>query len=511
MGSIGGLLGTAGGASGSGFSGPENTKIIQPFNKDDAIAAQQRAQDAIQQQQAFLESIKQQNGLGNQTSVYNQLQGVANGTGPNPAQAQLAQATGANTANQAALMAGQRGSNANAGLIARQAAMQGGANQQNAAGQAATMQANQSLNALNQMGGLSTNMANQQAGATGALSSAMQGQEGQVLGGIQGANNANVGMQSNVNNVNGQLANTNMQGQQAMIGGMMNSASNLMSSFAARGGAVKPRYDDGGDVETPDNDDFKAAPIPAADSSMPNTSTPSFGSDSGAQALSGQKSGGGGGGIMKLAALAAQGGQVQHFDQGTPDGTIQPMQTTTPGPASSIGKFFKSMQNKPQTSGQSAAQPTPNYGNPGSNALYQGMASFGQNIKPKSFDQQLASAPMQQQPAAQDMDTNQMAAARGGKVPAMVSPGEKYLSPKAVKKVEQGADPMSVGEHIPGTPKVKGAKNSYKNDTIPKTLEEGGIVLPRSVTQSDNPHWAAHKFVSDIMAKQGKLPKKAKK
>jgi hypothetical protein len=78
----------------------------------------------------------------------------------------LSQATGANTANQAALMAGQRGSGANAGLMARQAAQQGAANQQNSAGQAATMQANQSLNALNSMGSLATSQANQQANAT---------------------------------------------------------------------------------------------------------------------------------------------------------------------------------------------------------------------------------------------------------------------------------------------------------------------------------------------------------
>ena len=55
------------------------------------------------------------------------------------------------------------------------------------------------------------------------------------------------------------------------------------------------------------------------------------------------------------------------------------------------------------------------------------------------------------------------------------------------------------GEKIPGKPKVGGAKNDYANDTVPKTLNEGDIILPRSVTQSKNPHWAAHKFVQDIM------------
>lgn len=99
--------------------------------------------------------------------------------------------------------------------------------------------------------------------------------------------------------------------------------------------------------------------------------------------------------------------------------------------------------------------------------------------------------------------------AEGGKVPALVSPGEQYLSPTDVKKVESGKNPMAVGEKIPGKPKVSGAKNSYANDTVPKTLEEGGIVIPRSVTQSKNPHWEAMKFVHAHMAKSKKaMPKK---
>ena len=93
------------------------------------------------------------------------------------------------------------------------------------------------------------------------------------------------------------------------------------------------------------------------------------------------------------------------------------------------------------------------------------------------------------------------ALAKGGKVPALLSPGERYLPPKAVEKAEKGANPMKLGKKVPGTPKVKGAKNSYANDTVKATLDEGGIVLPRSVTQHKNPDWAAHKFVRDIMAK----------
>lgn len=97
-----------------------------------------------------------------------------------------------------------------------------------------------------------------------------------------------------------------------------------------------------------------------------------------------------------------------------------------------------------------------------------------------------------------------MMMAQGGAVPAMVSPGERYLSPKAVEQVAEGKRaPMQAGEKIPGEAKVKGAKNSYANDTVPKTLEEGGIVLPRSVTQAKDAPDKARAFVEAIMAKKG--------
>jgi hypothetical protein len=103
-------------------------------------------------------------------------------------------------------------------------------------------------------------------------------------------------------------------------------------------------------------------------------------------------------------------------------------------------------------------------------------------------------------------------AAQGGQVPALLSPGEKYLAPDKVAKVANGADPMREGKTVPGKPKVGGAKNDYANDTVKATLQEGGIVLPRSVTQSKNPHWAAKKFVEEVMAKKHglkpRLPKK---
>jgi len=89
----------------------------------------------------------------------------------------------------------------------------------------------------------------------------------------------------------------------------------------------------------------------------------------------------------------------------------------------------------------------------------------------------------------------------GGAVPAMVSPGEKYLPPSEVKQVAEGKKlAHKAGETIPGKAKVKG--DSYANDTVKKTLKEGGIVIPRSVMQSDDPAEKARQFVAAVLAKK---------
>lgn len=228
IGAVGGLLGLNGGAGGTGFNTTSGT------NAGQINTAYNQNQTALQGQNGLLSALQGQNGLGNQTQNYGQLQGIINGQGPNPAQAMLNQATGANVANQASLMAGQRGAGANVGLMARQAAQQGAGLQQQAAGQGATMQANQSLGALQQAGAMANQMAGQQIGQTNQNVASNQNEQNI----LQGANTAN-------NQVQGQLANTTMQGQQGLIGGAMNGAGALMG---IAGGGMVPKLADGGSV-----------------------------------------------------------------------------------------------------------------------------------------------------------------------------------------------------------------------------------------------------------------------
>lgn len=192
MGAVGGLLGLAGGEGGTGFSTPSGTNSGQLQNSYQNV----------------------QNALGTQQNLLGQFQNVAAGQGPNPAQAMLNQATGQNVANQASLMAGQRGAAQNVGLLARQAGQQGMQAQQQAAGQGASMQAQQQLGALNSLG--------QQ---TASITQAQQNEQNI----LQNANSAN-------NQIHGQLANTTMQGQQGLIGGAMSGISSAIG--LAKGGEV---------------------------------------------------------------------------------------------------------------------------------------------------------------------------------------------------------------------------------------------------------------------------------
>jgi len=250
MSGITGMFGLGGNKNNASFQA-QAAPLLQPVTQDQINNAYGQTQSGITQQQQFLNALMGQNGIANQSDVYaqqqalaNQFQGVANGTGPNPAQAALNQATGQNVANQAALMAGQRGSNANVGLLGRQIAQQGAGIQQQAAGQGATMQAQQQLAALGALQGQQANMANlatqqvgQQQGALQGFNQFAQGQQQNLLGALGAYNNANVGMQSNMNSTNEAISGINANNQnKTLMGGLKGLP--VVGSFFAEGGEV---------------------------------------------------------------------------------------------------------------------------------------------------------------------------------------------------------------------------------------------------------------------------------
>lgn len=434
MGAIGGLVGLSGGASGSGFAAPQNANIQSPVTQAQLTGAQAgttgaqgQAGNAYASQQALLQALQGQQGLGNQQQIYNQLQGIASGTGPNPAQAQLAQNTQANVSNQAALMAGQRGAAANAGLIARQAAQQGAATQQQAVGQAATLQAQQALGALGQAGNLATTQAGQQIAQTNANTAAAQNQQGlnqaqqaNLLGAQTQQNAQQVAMQSNVNNANAGLANTVMQGQQGVIGGLMQGAGTAVKGLLGAEGGQVPMMADGGDP----------------------------GASSGAQSQFGR-------------FLSGVGGAME-------DGMAQ-----TPG-AKALQKgsssLFSGLTKGLTGSGGSAGA---SLGDSGALGGSSGVAMPGAAT---------------------------LLAAKGGRVPVVLSPGERRVPPEKAEAIASGQESVHTCPKVPGTPKVKG--NSYSNDTYKTTERPGTIIVPNEELQKKDSESAAAKFVAATLAKK---------
>ena len=413
---------------------------------------------------------------------------------------------------------------------------------------------------MNSMGTIAGQQVSNQAGAINNLNSASQGEQGILQNANTAANNANVTMQTNLNNVQAQAASQNSQNQNNLMGGIM-SGGGLLSSLA-HGGKVK-NYDDGGEVTGGDSDLASSQGVQSTQQNTPSfTSSASSASSNGPQAaapMSGPqvsdpyKSSGSGGGLKSLAALLSQGGEVKHYDQGGgvtnggnylgSSGGVQP---TPDGPSSAAGKYLSGGNNTsaqgpaPAASGSyitignpyadmfgkkkggaapaaSAPQPaqtstqTPTTQTPTTQTPNAAQPAAPQASSPDEVsgyipttpnastnNEDILNQPNSSTPSEADTITGM---ARGGKVPAMVSPGEGYLPPNKVNEIaKQPAGKQNVlakAEKIPGKAKVKG--DSLKNDTVPRDLDEGGIVIPRSIMNDPERHKKAVAFVNRIM------------
>lgn len=235
------------GASGQNQAQLTPASTLGATNADQLGNAYNQAQTGLQGQVGLVNQLQGMDSTANQRNLYAQQQQLAdllgqqaNGQGPNPAMAQLAQSTGANVANQAALMASQRGSGANVGLLARQAAMQGAGLQQQGAGQAATLAAQQQMAARQLQMQQQQSMGQQNQQQIAQLAQAIQGQGNMALQGQQnllgaaGAQNmGNISQANNMNNLNANIGQTNaanLQGQARSIGSTLMPAISTMFS-----------------------------------------------------------------------------------------------------------------------------------------------------------------------------------------------------------------------------------------------------------------------------------------
>lgn len=248
MGFVGSMLS---GSQGAGFQAAM-PNLEQAVSQDQVNQAYGNTQTGLTQQQNFVNALAAQNGIQNQSNIFNQQQSLANqlqgqtlGGGPNPALAQLNQTTAANTANQAALMASQRGVSSNPALLARQAAQIGAANQQGAAGQAATLRAQQQLASeqllqgqQNLLGGMATQQVGQQQQGINNYNQFAQNEQQNLLNSVAAYNNAQVGATSSANSSNAQIAGINAQTQGQLLGGALNGLGLGLGAGKAHGGMI---------------------------------------------------------------------------------------------------------------------------------------------------------------------------------------------------------------------------------------------------------------------------------
>ncbi len=204
---IGALLGT----------GPQQANLTSTITPEQLEQDRQNALLGVNASQQYAQGLQGAGAQGTQAQqgLLSALQQQAEGGGPNPAGQALANATGANVAQTAALEASSRGAGSNAGLVARNAALSGANIQQQAAGQMAQQRMQQQLNAQGLLAGQANQQVAQQGAAIGQQGQIAQGQQGLGLNAAGNLNAVRAGSQANVNQGNQAYVNQAIGGVQA--------------------------------------------------------------------------------------------------------------------------------------------------------------------------------------------------------------------------------------------------------------------------------------------------------
>ena len=366
-------------------------------------------------------------------------------------QGQAAGTSGPNPAQQQYLQNANAIAQQQAQVQAQNRAMNPGA----AARQASTIGANAQQQAAGQAG---IQQAQQQLASQGLLGTTL-------FQGVQGTNTA-TGVQAGIGA-------GNQQASESIVGGLLNGAASAAglgasggsaggSAAMAKGGKVQ-HLDDGGPVLGVNTT------LPAADPSFgPNLGATNYGVQPLAQPQLGESVYGN--------APASQTGGSGSKKSGS--NAFSGLQNADPG---------AQLQNFMSLARYAAGGQIKGFGNP--------MVSLHQQLFKEN--KKLAHVPEMER------------LAHGGKVPVMVSPGEGYADPADARAVADGrASPKEVLEKIPGKAQVSG--DSYRNDTVKRNLDEGGVVVPRSVMESDNPEKEAAKFIAKHLrsTRKAKTPEK---
>lgn len=593
---IGSALGAGYQSDWQGASQANANNFIKPVSTEDA-------QQSLFFQKDFLRQLREQNGVQNQNAAFQGYQDLANGTGANPAQAMLNQATAANVANQAAMAAGQRGASQNVGMMARGAANQGASIQQQAAGQGATMGAQQQLQGLQGMANISGQQVSNMGGNNNEYAQ-------NVLGSVGAYNNALGSLMGNQNTSESQMEMQNNKNKSGIFGGLLSAGSGIVSDERLKkdikpaDAQIKDLLDKVGAHEYRYKDSVEGKPGAAPGKHVGPMAQELEQSALGSKMVKetgqgkavdyGQSMGTllaalshlnkrlenieGGGKAQKMAdggavgkkddfGMKKFGGAMNQLGQGLADQQKAPEEKVFQG-SMDFGNALSDKFIKPYTDPyinsfkQSVSDFFGGSRNPSSAASPGGGPNLGVNtqLSPSTPPSELtmpqmgggAPASNYSLGASTDLGATDAAAAGAGeaaaageaasgtealgaaagageaaeaggvaiaglegagaageaalllnkggrakKVDALVSPGEAYIPPQKVASVAKGKEsPRQAGEVIKGKAKVKG--DSEENDTVPKKLDVGGVVIPRTKMKDDD---SAAKFVAAIMAK----------
>jgi hypothetical protein len=194
-------------------------------------------------------------------------------------------------------------------------------------------------------------------------------------------------------------------------------------------------------------------------------------------------------GIYKENPKLAKVPQAQRFDSG---GAVQP--SWGYGMQPSIDSGAANMANKYIAAGGAALEK-------GISGLFNPMGkSGGGDSGGGSMDgMAMAGGPMDAGGGGGGLGALALLAANGGEIPDHLHHMANLYHPDFGGKL---MELKAKGGSVPGKAEVPG--NSYKNDTVPAMLSPGEIVLPRTVTQSQDPVKAAADFVAEkLKEKQG--------
>lgn len=389
---------------------------------------------------------KENQSYSDQTGFIDSLTQRANGTGgPSVAQNMLRQSTDANTAGVASAVASNRSLSP-----AQQArlAIEGGAQTQTqAAGQAATLRAQEQTMATSLLGQALGQRGSQNLGELGTLA----------------------GAQSGINSLNQATGNQNAQlqlGQEQLAAGV--GAGNAATAGALTGGLLAGTGALGPMASSPikgGGGESLGAGAGAGGSGAGDGAASAYGGDA-------SSSFGLGEGADAAALAFADGGEIAETPLSSYMGNLYGADSSS---AASTNEAGSAKPAPPQTGAQTAPAKS-------KLAMSDSMAAYNQIEGAK-----LAGAGS--------------IYAGGGRVPALVSPGEIVTPPgtnpkEAARMAETGA------RKVPGQAHVAG--DSPKNDTVKASLTPGSIVLPRTVVNASDPGQAAASFVASVMRRSDK-------